>query len=385
MERLYELHHAEAYDVVVVDTPPTRSALELLDAPERLLRFLGHRVVRALHRARRASRCVRRRRRPRRSCAASRRSSAASWSRTPSRSSRRSPACRRASPSAPATSRRCSSRRSTAYVLVTDADRRRPRGGVVVHPAPRRRAASTPCAAVVNRCHPSLPRRRTPPRCPPPTASRGDQLATARRPRARGAPRRRDARGASRRCFGGSAVSRVALSPAPASELDGLARRRPTARRRGAAPRVAWRCAGASGTLARDGPRARGERPPVAAPLDPCDPRGSRARGPRGRRPAPRRCASPSTRRSTSRSSTCRSARWARSRSARSCATSSPTATREHTTVLLLLDRRPDVFLARRAGAEGFCVKPLEPVEAPPRGADAARRRRPSRTTHGGP
>ena len=48
MERLYELHHADAYDVVVVDTPPTRSALELLDAPERLLRFLGHRVVRTL-------------------------------------------------------------------------------------------------------------------------------------------------------------------------------------------------------------------------------------------------------------------------------------------------------------------------------------------------
>ncbi|HEV3329269.1 MAG TPA: response regulator [Acidimicrobiales bacterium] len=34
-----------------------------------------------------------------------------------------------------------------------------------------------------------------------------------------------------------------------------------------------------------------------------------------------------------------------------------------HTTVLLLLDRRPDVFLARRAGAEGFCVKPLEPAK----------------------
>jgi anion-transporting ArsA/GET3 family ATPase len=48
MERLYELHHAEQYDVVVVDTPPTRSALELLDAPDRLLRFLSHRVVRAL-------------------------------------------------------------------------------------------------------------------------------------------------------------------------------------------------------------------------------------------------------------------------------------------------------------------------------------------------
>ena len=30
--------------------------------------------------------------------------------------------------------------------------------------------------------------------------------------------------------------------------------------------------------------------------------------------------------------------------------------------VLMLLDRRPDVFLARRSGAEGFLVKPLEPV-----------------------
>jgi DNA-binding NarL/FixJ family response regulator len=29
--------------------------------------------------------------------------------------------------------------------------------------------------------------------------------------------------------------------------------------------------------------------------------------------------------------------------------------------VLMLLDRRPDVFLARRAGAEGFVVKPLDP------------------------
>lgn len=33
-----------------------------------------------------------------------------------------------------------------------------------------------------------------------------------------------------------------------------------------------------------------------------------------------------------------------------------------HVPVLLLLDRRPDVFLARRASAEGFCMKPLEPV-----------------------
>jgi DNA-binding response OmpR family regulator len=34
----------------------------------------------------------------------------------------------------------------------------------------------------------------------------------------------------------------------------------------------------------------------------------------------------------------------------------------EHTPVLQLLDRRADVFLARRAAAEGFLVKPLDPM-----------------------
>jgi DNA-binding NarL/FixJ family response regulator len=33
-----------------------------------------------------------------------------------------------------------------------------------------------------------------------------------------------------------------------------------------------------------------------------------------------------------------------------------------HVPVLLLLDRRADVFLARRAGAEGYLVKPLDPI-----------------------
>ncbi len=48
MEKLYELVHSKEFDVVVVDTPPTRNALDLLDAPRRLTRFLENRLFRAL-------------------------------------------------------------------------------------------------------------------------------------------------------------------------------------------------------------------------------------------------------------------------------------------------------------------------------------------------
>jgi DNA-binding NarL/FixJ family response regulator len=34
----------------------------------------------------------------------------------------------------------------------------------------------------------------------------------------------------------------------------------------------------------------------------------------------------------------------------------------DHIPVLMLLDRRADVFLARRSGAEGWVVKPLDPI-----------------------
>ncbi len=34
----------------------------------------------------------------------------------------------------------------------------------------------------------------------------------------------------------------------------------------------------------------------------------------------------------------------------------------DHVPVLMLLDRRPDVFLARRSAAEGWLVKPLDPL-----------------------
>jgi len=48
MEKLYELVQSDRFDVVVVDTPPTRNALDLLDAPRRLTRFLENRLFRAL-------------------------------------------------------------------------------------------------------------------------------------------------------------------------------------------------------------------------------------------------------------------------------------------------------------------------------------------------
>lgn len=48
MEKLYELHESADFDLVVVDTPPTRHALDFLDAPRRLTRFLDHRFYRIL-------------------------------------------------------------------------------------------------------------------------------------------------------------------------------------------------------------------------------------------------------------------------------------------------------------------------------------------------
>jgi anion-transporting ArsA/GET3 family ATPase len=45
-EKLYELHQETDYDLIVVDTPPTRNALDFLEAPNRLARFLDHRLYR---------------------------------------------------------------------------------------------------------------------------------------------------------------------------------------------------------------------------------------------------------------------------------------------------------------------------------------------------
>lgn len=48
IERLHQLHTSGDYDLVIIDTPPSRDAIDLLEAPDRLVRFLGHPIYRAL-------------------------------------------------------------------------------------------------------------------------------------------------------------------------------------------------------------------------------------------------------------------------------------------------------------------------------------------------
>lgn len=48
MERLFEIHQAGKYDLIIVDTPPTRNALDFLDAPARMAEFFGGRLLRWL-------------------------------------------------------------------------------------------------------------------------------------------------------------------------------------------------------------------------------------------------------------------------------------------------------------------------------------------------
>lgn len=43
--KLYELHHEGGFDTIVLDTPPSRNALDFLDAPTRIERFLGGRAL----------------------------------------------------------------------------------------------------------------------------------------------------------------------------------------------------------------------------------------------------------------------------------------------------------------------------------------------------
>ena len=48
MERLYAEYSSGNYDVIVVDTPPSRNALDVLDAPRRMREFFGSRLLKLL-------------------------------------------------------------------------------------------------------------------------------------------------------------------------------------------------------------------------------------------------------------------------------------------------------------------------------------------------
>ncbi len=48
MERLYEIHVSGRYDLIIVDTPPTRNAIDFLEAPERMADFFSSRLLRWL-------------------------------------------------------------------------------------------------------------------------------------------------------------------------------------------------------------------------------------------------------------------------------------------------------------------------------------------------
>jgi anion-transporting ArsA/GET3 family ATPase len=48
MERLFEIHSSGQYDLIVIDTPPTRNAIDFLEAPQRMADFFGSRLLRWL-------------------------------------------------------------------------------------------------------------------------------------------------------------------------------------------------------------------------------------------------------------------------------------------------------------------------------------------------
>ncbi len=48
MERLHELHASGRFDLIIVDTPPSRNALDFLDAPSRMMEFFGSRLLKWL-------------------------------------------------------------------------------------------------------------------------------------------------------------------------------------------------------------------------------------------------------------------------------------------------------------------------------------------------
>ena len=48
IERLHQLHTSGEFDLVIIDTPPSRHAIDVLEAPDRLVRFLSNPIYRTL-------------------------------------------------------------------------------------------------------------------------------------------------------------------------------------------------------------------------------------------------------------------------------------------------------------------------------------------------
>jgi anion-transporting ArsA/GET3 family ATPase len=48
MERLFEIHSSGEFDLIIIDTPPTRNAIDFLEAPARMADFFGSRLLRWL-------------------------------------------------------------------------------------------------------------------------------------------------------------------------------------------------------------------------------------------------------------------------------------------------------------------------------------------------
>lgn len=46
MERLFEMHASEGYDRIILDTPPTRQAMDFLQAPERMMNLVDSKAIR---------------------------------------------------------------------------------------------------------------------------------------------------------------------------------------------------------------------------------------------------------------------------------------------------------------------------------------------------
>ena len=116
MEKLGQLAATGKWDLIVVDTPPSRSALDFLDAPQRMSTFLDGRMIRLLVRAGPGGRAgpAQGRRAPGSRCSPRRcrRSSAGRCSPTRRRSCRRSTRCSAASGNAPPPPTSCCARRA---------------------------------------------------------------------------------------------------------------------------------------------------------------------------------------------------------------------------------------------------------------------------------